>query len=183
MKRAKIIIGVVVVAVLAIMAWIMIVPGPMAFAKGQRVALAQYPSNPTSVPADLTATDPLAHGRYLVQAADCEACHTAEGGQPFAGGRPFQTAFGTIYSPNITPDIKTGIGSWTDADFLTAVHEGRDKNGQHLYPAFPYAAYTYLTDQDVLAIKAYIFSVPPVSNVAAPNTLRFPYNQRGLMAI
>jgi mono/diheme cytochrome c family protein len=181
MKR--LIIGVVVVAVVAIMAWIMIVPGPMAFAKGQRVALAQYQSNPTGVPADLTATDPLAHGRYLAQAADCEACHTAEGGKPFAGGRPFQTDFGTIYSPNITPDIKTGIGSWTDADFLTAVHEGRDKNGQHLYPAFPYAAYTYLTDQDVLAIKAYIFSVPPVNNVAAPNTLRFPYNQRGLMAI
>jgi mono/diheme cytochrome c family protein len=181
MKR--IIIGVVVVAVLAIMAWIMIVPGPMAFAKGQRVALAQYPSNPTGVPADLTATDPLAHGRYLAQAADCEACHTAEGGKPLAGGRPFQTAFGTIYSPNITPDAKTGIGSWTDADFLTAVHEGRDKNGQHLYPAFPYAAYTYLTDQDVLAIKAYIFSVPPVSNIAPANTLRFPYNQRGLMAI
>src|SRR5580658_1036898 len=181
MKR--IIIGVVVVAVLAIMAWIMIVPGPMAFAKGQRVALAQYPSNPTGVPADLTATDPLAHGRYLAQAADCEACHTAEGGKPLAGGRPFQTAFGTIYSPNITPDAKTGIGSWTDADFLTAVHEGRGKNGQHLYPAFPYAAYTYLTDQDVLAIKAYIFSVPPVSNIAPANTLRFPYNQRGLMAI
>jgi mono/diheme cytochrome c family protein len=181
MKR--IIIGVVVVAVLAIMAWIMIVPGPMAFAKGQRVALAQYQSNPTGVPADLTATDPLAHGRYLAQAADCEACHTAEGGKPLAGGRPFQTAFGTIYSPNITPDAKTGIGSWTDADFLTAVHEGRGKNGQHLYPAFPYAAYTYLTDQDVLAIKAYIFSVPPVSNIAPANTLRFPYNQRGLMAI
>jgi mono/diheme cytochrome c family protein len=181
MKR--IIIGVVVVALLAIMAWVMFVPGPMAFAGGQRVALAQYQSNPTGVPADLTATDPLAHGRYLAQAADCEACHTAEGGKPFAGGRPFQTAFGTIYSPNITPDAKTGIGSWSDADFLTAVHEGRDKNGQHLYPAFPYAAYTYLTDQDVLAIKAYIFSVPPVSNVAPANTLRFPYNQRGLMAI
>jgi mono/diheme cytochrome c family protein len=183
MKRSRIIIGVVVVAVLAVMAWIMIVPGPMAFASGQRVALAQYHGNPTGVPADLTATDPLARGRYLAQAADCEACHTAEGGKPFAGGRPFQTAFGTIYSPNITPDMKTGIGSWSDADFLTAVHEGRDKNGEHLYPAFPYAAYTYLTDQDVQAIKAYIFSVPAVSNVAPLNTLRFPYNQRGLMAI
>jgi mono/diheme cytochrome c family protein len=183
MKRSRIIVGVIVLLVLVIMARIMIVPGPMAFASGQRVALAQYPSNPTGVPADLTATDPLAHGRYLVQAADCEACHTAEGGQPFAGGRPFHTSFGTIYSPNITPDAKTGIGSWSDADFLTAVHEGRDKDGQHLYPAFPYAAYTYLTDQDVMAIKAYIFSVPPVSNVAPPNTLHFPFNQRGLMAI
>jgi mono/diheme cytochrome c family protein len=183
MKRSRIIIGVIVLVVLVIMARIMIVPGPMAFASGQRVALAQYQSNPTGVPADLAATDPMAHGRYLAQAADCEACHTAEGGKPFAGGRPFQTDFGTIYSPNITPDAKTGIGSWSDADFLAAVHEGRDRNGQHLYPAFPYAAYTYLTDQDVMAIKAYIFSMQPVSNVAPPNTLRFPYNRRELMAI
>lgn len=183
MKRSRIIIGVVVVAVLAVLGWIMFVPGPMAFASGQRVELAQYHGNPTGVPADLAATDPLAHGRYLVQAADCEACHTAEGGKPFAGGRPFQTSFGTIYSPNITPDVKTGIGSWSDADFLTALHEGRDKQGQHLYPAFPYAAYTYLTDQDVQAIKAYIFTVPAVSNVAPANTLRFPYNQRALMGI
>lgn len=183
MKRSRIIIGVIVLVVLVIMARIMIVPGPMAFAGGQHVALAQYQSNPTGVPADLTATDPMAHGRYLVQAADCEACHTAEGGKPFAGGRPFQTDFGTIYSPNITPDTKTGIGSWSDAEFLAAVHEGRDRNGQHFYPAFPYAAYTYLTDPDVLAIKSYIFSMAPVSNVAPANTLRFPYNQRGLMAI
>jgi len=183
MKLSRIIVGVVVLVVLVILARIMIVPGPMAFANGPRVALAQYQSNPTGVPADLTATDPLAHGRYLVQAADCEACHTAEGGKPFAGGRPFQTDFGTIYSPNITPDIKTGIGSWNDAEFLAAVHEGRDRNGQHLYPAFPYAAYTYLTDQDVMAIKGYIFSVPAVSQVAPPNTLRFPYNRRELMAI
>ncbi len=183
MKRSKIIIGIVVVAVVAVMAWIMIVPGPMAFAGGQHVALAQYHGNPTGVPADLTVADPLARGRYLVQAADCEACHTAEGGQSFAGGRPFQTSFGTIYSPNITPDMKTGIGAWSDADFLAAVHEGRDKDGQHLYPAFPYAAYTYLTDEDVLAIKAYIFSLPAVSNVAPANTLRFPYNQRSLMTI
>jgi mono/diheme cytochrome c family protein len=183
MKRSRIIAAVVVLVILAGMAWIMIVPGPMAFATGQRVALAQYQPNPTGVPADFTPTDPLARGQYLTHAADCEACHTAEGGKPFAGGRPFKTDFGTIYSPNITPDLKTGIGGWSDADFLTALHEGRDKNGEHLYPAFPYAAYTYLTDQDAMAIKAYIFSMPPVSNVAPPNTLRFPYNQRGLMAI
>jgi mono/diheme cytochrome c family protein len=135
------------------------------------------------VPADFTATDPLARGKYLAQAADCEACHTAEGGKSFAGGRPFQTDFGTIYSPNITPDAKTGIGAWSDADFLRAVHQGVDHDGKHLYPAFPYAAYTYLTDQDVMAIKTYIFSVPAVENVAPANTLRFPYNRRELMAI
>ncbi|HTV79242.1 MAG TPA: cytochrome c [Steroidobacteraceae bacterium] len=183
MKRVRIIIGVVVLVCLALLAWMTFVPGPMAFAGGQKVPLAQYPSNPTGAPADLPQNDPLARGRYLAQAADCEACHTAEGGKPFAGGRPFETQFGTIYSPNITPDQKTGIGSWTDADFLKALHQGVDKNGQHLYPAFPYAAYTYLTDQDALAIKAYIFSVPAVSYVAPANTLHFPFNQRALMAI
>lgn len=183
MKRSRILIGVVGLVVLGVAAWIMIVPGPMAFAKGERVALAQYQTNPTGAPADLTDSDPLAHGRYLVHAADCEACHTAEGGKPFAGGRPFQTDFGTIYSPNITPDTKTGIGSWSDADFLRAMHQGRDKDGHYLYPAFPYAAYTYLTDPDVMAIKTYIFSVPAVSTVAPANTLRFPYNRRELMAI
>ncbi|HTY94084.1 MAG TPA: cytochrome c [Steroidobacteraceae bacterium] len=183
MKRSTVVIGVVVVAVAAIVAWLAIIPGPMAFAGGQRVALAQYQGKPTGVPADFASTDPLARGRYLAQAADCEACHTAEGGKSFAGGRPFLTAFGTIYSPNITPDAKTGIGSWSDADFLRAVHEGVDKEGAHLYPAFPYAAYSYLTDEDVLAIKAYIFSVPAVSNVAPENTLRFPFNIRALMAV
>lgn len=183
MKRSRIIVSVIVVLVLAVVARIVFVPGPMAFASGQRTALAQFQGNPTGVPADFTAADPLARGRYLTHAADCEACHTAEGGKPFAGGRPFPTSFGTIYSPNITPDTKTGIGSWTDADFLRAVHEGRDRNGEHFYPAFPYAAYTYLTDQDVMAIKSYIFSMPAVSNVAPPNTLRFPYNIRGLMTV
>jgi mono/diheme cytochrome c family protein len=184
MKGLRIIVVVAVLLGLAIFAArLLIVPGPLAFAGGQRVALAQYPNNPTGVPADLVQADPLARGRYLAHAADCEACHTAEGGKPFAGGRAFQTDFGTIYSPNITSDAKTGIGSWTDAQFLTALHEGRDDEGEHLYPAMPFAAYTYLTDQDVMAIKAFIFSVPAVSNVAPPNTLRFPYNRRELMAI
>ena len=89
MKRSRIVVGVIVLVGLAILAWVMIVPGPMAFAGGQRVALAQYQGNPTGAPPDLAQTDPLSRGRYLAQAADCEACHTAEGGRPFAGGRPF----------------------------------------------------------------------------------------------
>ena len=183
MKRTHWIVGIIVVVALAALARILIVPGPMAFASTALVPLSQYQGNPTGTPSDLTATDPLARGRYLTQAADCEACHTAEGGKPFAGGRPFQTDFGTLYSPNITPDAATGIGSWTDADFLRALHEGVGKQGRHLYPAMPYAAYTYLTDQDALAIKAYIASVPPVANVVPADQLSFPFNQRGLMAI
>jgi mono/diheme cytochrome c family protein len=182
-KRTGKIVGVVIIVVLAIAAWIVFRPGPMAFADGKRVALTEYNGKPTGVPADFAAADPLARGQYLAEAADCEACHTAEGGKRFAGGRPFETDFGTIYSPNITPDKETGIGDWTDADFLKAVHEGVSKNGTRLYPAFPYAAYTYLTDEDVLAIKAYLFAQPAEKNKAPENTLRFPYNQRGLMAL
>jgi mono/diheme cytochrome c family protein len=182
-KRIGTIVGVVVVVLLALAAWIVIRPGPMAFANGKKVALAEYTGKPTGVPADFQNAEPLARGQYLAEAADCEACHTAEGGKRFAGGRPFDTDFGTLYSPNITPDKETGIGNWTDAQFLKAVHEGVGKDGKNLYPAFPYASYTYLTDDDVLAIKAYLFSLPAEKNVAPENTLRSPYNNRGLMAI
>jgi mono/diheme cytochrome c family protein len=182
-KRIGIVVLVIAVLVL-IAAWVLLRPGPLAFADGKRVALAEYSAGkPTGVPADFNDSDPLARGKYLTVAADCEACHTVEGGQPFAGSRPFETEFGTLYSPNITPDKETGIGSWTDAEFLRAMHEGIGKDGQHLYPAFPYAAYTHLTDEDVLAIKAYLFSLPAVSNVAPEHTLRSPYDKRGLMKI
>jgi mono/diheme cytochrome c family protein len=182
-KRIFSVVGIIVLVVLVVAAWIVIRPGPLAWADGKRVALTEYNGKPTGVPADFQAADDLAHGKYLTEAADCEACHTIEGGQPFAGGRPFDTDFGTLYSPNITPDKETGIGSWSDAEFLKAVHEGIAKDGKNLYPAFPYNSYTYLTDQDVLAIKGYLFSLPPVKNTAPENTLRAPYNNRGLMKI
>jgi mono/diheme cytochrome c family protein len=182
MKRTGIVLAILVLIGL-VLAWVIRQPGPMAFAEGKRVALAEYSGKPTGVPADFQDSDPLARGRYLAVAADCEACHTRDGGPAFAGGRPFETEFGTIYSPNITPDAETGIGSWSDADFLRAMHEGIGKDGTRLYPAFPYASYTHLTDEDVLAMKAYLASLPAVKDTAPANTLRWPYNQRGLMAI
>ena len=109
-KRLGIVVGIIVL-ILLIAGWVVIRPGPLAFASGKRVDLAQYNGKPTGVPADFEVTDALARGKYLTEAADCEACHTVEGGQPFAGGRPFDTDFGTLYSPNITPDKETGIGS------------------------------------------------------------------------
>jgi mono/diheme cytochrome c family protein len=181
-KKIAIGLGVIVVLGLLVLAWAGIRPGPMDFA-GPMVALADYDGDPTGVPADFPGSDPIARGQYLADAADCLACHTAEGGEAFAGGRAFHTEFGTIYSPNISPDPQTGIGGWSDEDFLRAVHEGVDEDGTPLYPAFPYAAYTYLTDDDALAIKAYLFSQPPVRNEPPENTLRFPYNQRWLMRI
>jgi mono/diheme cytochrome c family protein len=120
----------------------------------------------------------VAKGEYLTKAADCAACHTAPGGQPFAGGRAFRLPFGTIYSSNITPDQETGIGRWSDAEFVRAVHRGIGKNGEDLYPAFPYTAYALLSTDDVLAMRAYLSTVRPVSLRNTDNTLVFPFNQR-----
>lgn len=102
--------------------------------------------------------DRIERGRYLSILGDCAGCHTAPGGQPFAGGLALQTPFGTIVAPNITPDRDTGIGNWTDDEFLAALHEGRGHNGTRLYPAMPYPAYTKMTDADVLAMRAYLLS-------------------------
>jgi mono/diheme cytochrome c family protein len=158
--------------------------GPLNFAGAETVRLADYKeSNPTGVPAELAQSDPITRGRYLMVAADCQPCHTREGGVPFAGGRAFKTPFGTLYSSNLTPDRETGIGSWSAGDFLRAVHKGVRPDGAHLYPAFPYAAYTYLTDDDVQAIWTYLRSVPATKNPVPANDLAFPFNQRWLMGI
>ena len=165
-------------------AWWMLPPRALAFAGGPGVALADYKGpSPAGVPAELRAADPATRGRYLAKAADCEVCHTAEGGAPFAGGRAIKTAFGTFYSPNITADAETGIGAWSDAEFLRAVHQGVGKHGERLYPAFPYESYTLMADDDVLAIKAYLFSLPKVHLQAPPHALVFPFNHRGLVGL
>jgi len=123
----------------------------------------------------------IKRGEYLARAGDCVACHTADKGRPFAGGLPINTPFGTIYTPNITSDPDTGIGRWTDADFLRAMHEGIGKSGERLYPAFPYAEYTKVTDSDVLAIRAYLNTLAPIHYTPPRNELSFPFNQRWLM--
>ncbi len=133
---------------------------------------------------DVAATpETVARGAYLVRAADCVSCHTVPGGTPFAGGRAFDLGrFGTLYSPNITPDRQTGIGSWSDDDFRAALQLGIGKGGVHLYPAFPYASFTLLSDADVLAIKAYLFSLAPVHSTPPADAMRFPFSERFLMA-
>ncbi len=177
------IIGVLIVAAIAVASWFANVPGAMTFAPGARVDLDEYSGHPTGAPPDLPGLDdPLARGRYLTQIADCEPCHTVPDGRPFAGGRAFKTQFGTLYSPNITPDVATGIGGWTDEQFLEAMHQGVRPDGSRLYPAFPYAAYTFLTDTDVLAIKQYLATLPAVAQSPPANDLAFPFNQRWLMA-
>lgn len=124
----------------------------------------------------------VARGAYLVRAADCVSCHTVPGGIAFAGGRVFDLgSMGRLYSPNITPDKDTGIGAWSDDEFRSAMHAGMAPGGVHLYPVFPYTSYTLMSDEDVLAIKAYLFSLKPVHALAPPNAMRFPFNYRFLL--
>ncbi|MCP9628976.1 cytochrome c [Rhodopseudomonas palustris] len=120
----------------------------------------------------------IARGAYLTTAADCESCHTAPGGKPFAGGRAFKLPFGTIYSTNITPDAATGLGQWSDAEFVRALHQGIGRAGEDLYPALPYTSYALLSTDDVLAIRAYLATLRPVATQPPANTLSFPFNQR-----
>lgn len=133
---------------------------------------------------DVPATPAMVErGAYLVKAADCISCHSSANGQPFAGGREFDLGnMGKLYSPNITPDKETGIGTWSDDDFRAALQLGIGKGGVRLYPAFPFASFTHLTDDDVLAIKAYLFSLKPVHYTPPANAMNFPYDQRWLMA-
>ena len=117
-------------------------------------------------------------GHYLVNAGDCASCHTKKSGKPFAGGVPLHTPFGIIYSPNITPDKKTGIGQWSDQDFYNAMHLGRDKKGKHLYPVFPYPWFTKVSRPDSDAIKAYLNTLAPVYQKKKPNQLKWPLSWR-----
>jgi len=126
----------------------------------------------------------VAKGRYLSVLSDCASCHTVpQKNQPFAGGRPIETPFGKIVAPNITPDMETGIGSWTDDQFDRAVRKGIGRNGERLYPAMPFNAYTKMSREDVLAIRAYLNTVTAVYNSVVANTLPFPFSIRTSMQV
>ncbi|MEO8778362.1 MAG: c-type cytochrome [Rhodanobacter sp.] len=125
----------------------------------------------------------IQRGLYLVKAGDCAACHTADGGKPFAGGRAVPTPFGVIYSTNITPDKDTGIGKWTEAGLYRAMHSGIDRQGNHLYPAFPYPWYTKVTPGDVRAIHAYLGTLTAVRQVDRKNKLPWPLTMRSGLAV
>ncbi|GAB3470485.1 cytochrome c [Polaromonas eurypsychrophila] len=125
----------------------------------------------------------IARGAYLARAGNCISCHSARGEPSYAGGRPIDTPFGTVYSSNLTPDEKTGLGSWSPAHFWRAMHNGRSKNGRLLYPAFPYPNYTQVTREDSDALFAYFGSLPAVERARTPNVLRFPYDSQAALAI
>ncbi|WP_084273766.1 c-type cytochrome [Legionella fairfieldensis] len=138
-----------------------------------------YPAYPPTAPATGEQAALIKRGEYLARMGDCIACHTnvKEKTPAFAGGLPINTPFGTFYSPNITPDKETGIGSWSEADFIRAMKEGRDPHGRNYFPVFPYIYFATITDDDARALYAYFMSIPAVKqkNKALP----FPFNVPG----
>jgi mono/diheme cytochrome c family protein len=182
--RGTVLVIFVLLIAAAVFAWKIFNPGPMTFAGGSTVALTDYrAADPTGVPGDLANADVVKRGEYLARAADCRACHTVARDRLYAGGLPILLPFGTLYSTNITPDKETGIGNYSDQDFLNAVQRGIRPDGTRLYPAMPFPSYTRMTDADALAIKAYLFSLPAVRAQNLPSTFGFPYNQRWLMGL
>lgn len=124
----------------------------------------------------------VAHGERLALIGNCAECHTAEQGEAYAGGRAIPTPLGTIYATNITPDLETGIGTWSREAFRRSMYEGLDREGEHLYPAFPYHHFTKVLPEDIDALYAYLMTREPVRNEAPANELRFPFNLRPLLA-
>jgi len=157
----------------------------LALVVGAGVALAfGYVANPATqgpLPLDQYSVS-AEQGAYLARAGNCQTCHTVEGGNAYAGGLPFHTPFGVLYSTNITPDQATGIGSWTFEDFHASMKHGVRPDGTHLYPAFPYTDFAKLSDADIAALYIYLQTLESVEQTALPNELEFPYSQRELLA-
>ena len=123
----------------------------------------------------------LERGRQLAALGNCAGCHTAEGGAAYAGGRPLETPFGTVYATNLTPDPTTGIGRWSFSAFQRAIREGVSHDGRLLYPAFPYTAFTRMTDDELTALYAYLMAQPAVAQATPAAELRAPFHLRPLM--
>jgi mono/diheme cytochrome c family protein len=135
------------------------------------------------VPAAQADEAAVTRGRYLATVANCVSCHTRPGGVAFAGGLPFVTDFGTLHSTNITSDPTAGIGRWSLEQFTRAMREGVDDEGQHLYPAFPYTAFTKLSDRDIADLYIFLKTIPASKQVAPPNVMKFPFDRRELLSV
>lgn len=148
------------------------------------VAIVWRPAIAAIEPPALQAFDTalVKRGRDLAAIGNCNNCHTVRGGGNFAGGLPVPTPFGTIFSSNITPDAETGIGRWSEAAFQRAMRSGVNRQGQHLYPTFPYDHFTYVNDEDDRALYAFLMTRPAVRAPARENQLAFPFNQRFAVA-
>src|ERR1700694_3744745 len=162
----------------SVLAALLVAGAVAAFAIAWRPAIAAIdPPTPQSFDTAL-----VKRGRYLAAIGNCSDCHTVRGGKSFAGGLPVPTPFGTIYSSNITPDAATGIGRWSEAAFRRAMRSGVNRDGQHLYPTFPYDHFTNVSDEDDTALYAFLMTRPPVHAPARANQLSFPLDQRVVIA-
>ncbi|RYF36255.1 MAG: c-type cytochrome, partial [Comamonadaceae bacterium] len=135
------------------------------------------------VPAGAADQTLVERGAYLARAGNCAGCHTARGGESYAGGLGIATPFGTVYTSNLTPDKATGIGDWSPAHFWRAMHNGRSRDGRLLYPAFPYTSYTKVTREDSDAIYAFLQSRPAVAQPNREHGVGFPYNTQAALAV
>ena len=156
------------------------VTGRTADGRGADTTGAQMGTRSTGTRADAGLVE---RGAYLARAGNCQGCHTAQGGAPYAGGRGVPTPFGTVFAPNLTPDAATGLGQWSSNDFWRALHHGRARDGRLLYPAFPYPNYTRITRADADALFAHLHSLPPVAQANKPHTLAWPFNQQAALAV
>ncbi|HEY0749446.1 MAG TPA: cytochrome c [Steroidobacteraceae bacterium] len=171
---------------------ILLLGGSVSAILGAGLALSQMPALPAHLSSAVTPIELLTRkfddsmpnaaqvrrGQYLVAAGDCMSCHIRDGGEPFAGGLGLNTPFGVIYTSNITPDKETGIGAWTSDQFYRAMHDGKDDEGENLYPAFPYPWFRRASRADIDAIYAYLKTVPAVKYTPPKNQLPFPLNIR-----
>ena len=139
------------------------------------------PASPRQAPTASPAW--LERGAYMARAGNCMACHTARGGAPLAGGRAIDTPFGAVYSSNLTPDARTGLGTWSADDFWRALHHGRSRDGRLLAPAFPYEHTTLITREDSDAIYLWLRTQPPVQQATPPHTLRWPLGTQPALAL
>lgn len=124
----------------------------------------------------------IERGRYLATLGNCAGCHTAPRGTPYAGGRAFVTAYGTVYSSNLTPDAQHGIGAWSLAEFRHAMRHGVSRNGV-LSPVFPYASFRHLADDDLRDLFTYLATLAPSDAPRRESALEFPANLPGAMAL
>jgi mono/diheme cytochrome c family protein len=168
--RSRIVAGIIAIVLLG--------GAAAAFAIVWRPAIAAVePPGPQAFDAAL-----VKRGRELAAIGNCNNCHTVQGARNFAGGLPVPTPFGTIFSSNITPDAETGIGKWSEAAFRRAMRSGVNREGQHLYPTFPYDHFTHVSDEDDRALYAFLMTRQPVRAPARENQLAFPFNQRFAVA-
>ena len=168
--RSRIVAGILAIALVG--------GAAAAFAIVWRPAIAAVePPRPQAFDAAL-----VKRGRELAAVGNCNNCHTVQGAKNFAGGLPVPTPFGMIFSSNITPDVETGIGKWSEAAFRRAMRSGVNREGQHLYPTFPYDHFTHVSDEDDRALYAFLMTRQPVRALARENQLSFPFNQRFVVA-